>query len=80
MAVALLLSTVNVKQGKWAKANVRGHASGMDHLKKASQEISSHLYFQFKYDWNPKVDTPLFSTTANPLQLYHSPQGENLGF
>ena len=23
---------------------------------------------------NPKVDTPLFATTANPLQLYHSPR------
>ena len=29
---------------------------------------------------NPKVDTPLFATTANPLQLYHSPRAKILAF
>ena len=27
---------------------------------------------------NPKVDTPLFATYANPLQLYHSPRAKML--
>ena len=27
---------------------------------------------------NLKVDTPLFATTSNPLQLYHSPRAKNL--
>ena len=29
---------------------------------------------------NPKVDTPLFTTNANPLQLYHSPRMKILAF
>ena len=28
----------------------------------------------------PKVDTPLFATTANPLLLYHSPRVKILAF
>ena len=27
-----------------------------------------------------KVDTPLFATNANPLQLYHSPRAKLLAF
>ena len=30
------------------------------------------------YTLNPKVDTPLFATTANRLQLYHSPRAKIL--
>ena len=30
--------------------------------------------------FNPKVNTPLFATTANPLQLNHSPRAKILAF
>ena len=29
---------------------------------------------------NPKVDTKLFATTANPLRLYHSPRAKIVAF
>ena len=29
---------------------------------------------------NPKVNTPLFATNANPLQLYYSPRAKILAF
>ena len=30
--------------------------------------------------FNPKVDSPLFATTAVPLQLYHFPREKILAF
>ena len=36
--------------------------------------VSETLYL------NPKVDTPLFATNANPLQLYHYPRAKILAF
>ena len=38
------------------------------------------LYMSLMAKWlSPKVDTPLFATNANPLQLYHSPREKILG-
>ena len=40
-------------------------------------QIDFHLCM---FDLNPKVDTPLFATTNNPLQPYHSPRAKILAF
>ena len=43
-------------------------------------ELGVPISFVYVIYLNPKVDTPLVATNANPLQLYHSPrpEGENL--
>ena len=44
-----------------------------DHLMMTILQLCSSItiafYFLFKSDLNPKVDTPLFTTNSNPLQL-----------
>ena len=41
--------------------------------------IPSHILTRVS-TLNPRVDTPLFATTGNPLQLYHSPRAKILAF
>ena len=64
-----------MKAAAWAVA-----MNGTEIRQMAWSNVTSLFIGECRLSLNPKVDTPLFATNANPLQLYYSPRAKILVF
>ena len=88
----LHVSNVHINVRFWTLSLMDTWEMDMFHFKQLEGWPKSHwkysllfaayfsIFFVHISALNPKVDTPLFATSANPLQLYHCPRVKIVAF